>query len=99
MELGMKLRTGFLWTQTPQVCPGSCTGRDSPLSGSGEEGRRTSSSHSLFLASEAEICMLTRSATSRTVARQGPLSMGFPSKILEPVAICSSREGKLRTSD
>lgn len=46
----------------------------------GEEGRRTSSFH-LFLAGEAEICMLTRSATSRTVARRAPLCpWDFPAK-------------------
>ena len=57
------------------MCPGSCTGQDSPLSGSGEEGRRTSSFQSLFLACEAETHVLTHSATSWTVAHQGPLSI------------------------
>ena len=96
----MKLRTGFLRTQTntsgvPRVMyrTGLSTVR---LRGGGAAGHQV---FTLFLASEAETPGLTHSVTSQAVARQGPLSMGFPSKILEAVAISSSREVKLRTSD
>ena len=99
VELSMKLRTGFPWTETHSSgVPGVTHRPGLSTAGSGSRGRDIKASLPAPRRRGWDTCAHAL-CDLRDGSPPGSSSMGFPSNILEPVAASSSREVKLRTWD